>query len=262
MAIFRQLVNILRRSNKWKPLNHSYKHPKYDGGNFEEWLISGIKGFKQWYQPVIFTEEIKASVTVPPSWTPNSELDYEWGLGRWNDLILPNLPQISGKRILDLGCSSGLYSIEMCEHGAKEVIGIDRDDTFTQKSSPLPPQSVIDQANFVKEAIQIIRKKQYPIKYIACDFSDYEKLMSLGEFDFILALNVVYHELEGTPKLLNTLAQMTNNLILQASQGHGEKIAYWANLPKQLELLLQAGFTKVEVIAPKDYLDPMIIATK
>ena len=64
------------------------------------------------------------------------------------------------------------------------------------------------------------------------------------------------------PKLVNYLGTLTDHLILQASQGHGGELGIWANKVKQAEVLLEAGFTNIEIDAPSGYSMPMIIGRK
>src|ERR1041385_5782853 len=44
---------------------------------------------------------------------------------RWR-LIKPMLPDVSNKRCLDIGCSSGFFSLKLKELGAAAVVGIDQ----------------------------------------------------------------------------------------------------------------------------------------
>jgi 2-polyprenyl-3-methyl-5-hydroxy-6-metoxy-1,4-benzoquinol methylase len=229
-----------------------------------KWIEYGIDCFKEWYQPVDFGNGIEAHVTRPPDWKPQPELLYtkDGGIAKWNYIVKKHIPDVRGKRVLDLGCSSGVYCIELARMGAKEVVGIDRNTLISHRSTNTPPQQdVIAQAKFVKKAFELLDGVSYPITYLAHDIGHLQDL-ELGHFDVILALCVVYHELDRMPGLVARLASMTDHLVLQASQGHGGELGKWANKIKQAEVLFGAGFTYVVIDNPPDYLMPMIIGRK
>lgn len=240
---------------------HLYSHPDYDGSDLNKWINDGIKGYRQWYQPIDFGN-IQAHVTTPPYWEPDPSLDLDYGLGRWYSIITRNLPEVAKKRILDVGCNVGLYSIELAKMGASEVIGIDRNLDFNHKSNFPPRQDIISQARFVKKALELKNNTTYPITYYGINFNDYEKLRALGKFDFILALNVTYHEYEASKFFIKTLSEMTDHLVLQISVGHTYPLSKWANIPKHVEMLINSDFTKIEIDCPVGYMNPVITAKR
>jgi hypothetical protein len=146
--------------------------------------------------------------------------------------------------------------------GAAEVIGIDRTMNINHGSDFPPKQDIVSQANFVKEALERINKVKYPVIYKGINFNNYTKIIDLGKFDFVLALNVVYHEYERSQLFLNSLGKITDVLLLQTSIGHKGELAKWANIPKQTEMLIKAGFTSIFIDYPKNYSDPLIVAKK
>jgi len=229
-----------------------------------QWIRYGIRCFREWYQPVDFGNGVVAHVTVPPSWNARPGLfnDNTRGLSKWNSVVRKHIPSVEGKRVLDLGCSSGLFSIELARMGAREVIGIDRDAKIGHRSTNTPPpQNVIAQARFVKKAFELLDGVEYPITYVAHDIAHLYEL-ELGRFDLILALCVVYHELDRMPELVHQLASMTDHLILQASQAHSGELGRCANRIRQAEVLLDSGFPYVEIDAPVGYPLPMIVGRK
>lgn len=229
-----------------------------------EWIKEGISLFKEWYQPVDFGNGVVAYATRPPDWQPdlNSLSDKEGGLGKWEYVVKKHLPDLRGKRVLDLGSSSGVFSLTMARLGAREVVGIDRNVFIKHRSTDTPPpQNVIAQANFVKKAFELLEGRKFPVTYIAHDIGRLEELR-LRRFDFVLALNIVYHELDRMPALVKKLADLTDHIILQSSLGHGGELGRWASVPRQVETLLSAGFTKIEIDAPSGYPLPVIIGRK
>jgi len=204
--------SVMYNMNNLRLLNTlSVQDPEHLQGKEEiyKWIEDGIRCFREWYQPVDFGYGIVAHVTVPPHWSPRPDLlnDNTRGLAKWNYIVKKHIPDVREKRVLDLGCSSGLYSIGLARMGAREVIGIDRNAEIRHRSTDTsPPQDVIAQAEFVKKAFELLDGVKYPITYIAHDIGRLQKL-ELGRFDLILALCVVYHKLDKMPELVHQLAK-------------------------------------------------------
>jgi SAM-dependent methyltransferase len=255
-------VNNLRPLNPLLPI----PEPEHLRSKEEiyEWIKYGIGCFREWYQPVDFGNGVVAHVTVPPYWDAMPDLmnDNDRGLSKWNYIVKKHIPDVVGKRILDLGCSNGLFSIELARMGAREIIGIDRNVEIHHRSTDTPPpQDVIAQAMFVKKAFELLDEVEYPITYIAHDIGNLQNL-ELGQFDLILALCVVYHELDKMPVLVRKLAGMTDHLILQSSQGHTGELGKCADKMRNAEVLLESGFTYVDINAPSGYQLPVIVGRK
>ena len=230
--------------------------------DLHQWIETGIEGFWEWYQPVDFGDGLVAHVTAPPNWEIKPEFDSLRGLAKWEHIVKGHIPDAAGKRVLDLGCNNGVFSLELARMGAREVVGIDRNQDIRQKSSPqLPVQDVIAQAEFVKRAFEIRDEVTYPVRYIAADVASIGEL-GLGKFDLILALCIVYHQLDATPALLRQLSSMTDHLVLQTTLLHGGELAHWANPYLQAELLADAGYRHIEIDAPADYAWPMIVGRR
>ena len=107
----------------------------------------------KFYQPIEFGRGIIAS-----NWAGPHTLDsYEFGLKKWRYIVERNLPDVQGVRVLDVGCNSGLYCIQLARMGAREVVGIDSESTWP---------SWMEQAKFVKESLEWRCGTTYKIKYI------------------------------------------------------------------------------------------------
>ena len=257
--LIQQLIGKVRRIYYLRNVpTHGFKHSEFDGYDLDSWIQRGILGYQQWYQSVDFGNGIIADVTAPPDWQPRPELNPGSGLDRWNFIIRRNLPDVQGMRVLDLGCNVGLYSIELARMGAREVVAVDRDTTIRQHTGRLPRVDLVSQAEFVREAFELRESKKYPVKFQAIDFNNLTALKSLGWFDLILALNVVYHELDRAPSLVNTLGEMTNDLVLQGSVGHPAPIREWALPERSVQMLTTAGFDFVTVDYPYGYSQPVV----
>lgn len=84
---------------------------------------------------------------------------------------------LQGRRILDLGCNAGFWSLAAIDHGCDYVLGIDGRAMH------------IEQANLVFEAREVSRNRYDFLKanLFEVDFG------SLGEFDVVLCLGLMYH---------------------------------------------------------------------
>ena len=261
--MFERLKTFVRKRSYATNLPiHSFRHNEYSGQNFDAWLLHGIAGYQQWYQCVDFGNGIVAHVTTPPEWKPDPSLDASSGMDRFDFIIRPNLPDVSGLRVLDLGCNVGLYSLAVAKMGAREVVGVDRDLRIRQRTGQLPFVDLVSQAEFVKSAFEIRDSTKYPVIYKAIDFQNLDDLRSLGTFDLILALNVVYHELDRAPKLIEVLGEMSKQLLLQSSLVHPSPISEWAKIETNIAMLMSAGFDKITIDCPVGYLQPVIRAAK
>ena len=81
------------------------------------------------------------------------------------------------KRVLDLGCNAGFWSLQAIHAGAEYVLGVDG------------RQMHVDQANFVFE-VKGVRKDRYDFEIGNVFDLDYERL---GTFDIVLCLGLLYH---------------------------------------------------------------------
>ena len=91
------------------------------------------------------------------------------GAGEWNTLkaMLPNL---KGKRVLDLGCGFGWHCVYAVEHGAKSITGIDISKKMLEKAREMSGSC--------------------PIEYLCVPIEDYE--YSKNSFDVVIS-SLAFH---------------------------------------------------------------------
>jgi len=84
---------------------------------------------------------------------------------------------LMGKKVLDLGCNAGFWSLEAIEAGCDFVLGVDG------------RRMHVDQANFVFEVKGVERDRYEFVEGNVFDF-DYR---AFGDFDIVLCLGLLYH---------------------------------------------------------------------
>jgi len=104
---------------------------------------------------------------------------------------------LKGKRVLDLGCNAGFWSLCAIEQGCEEVVGIDG------------RQMHIDQANFVFEVNQV-EKHRYD--FVVGNIFDLD-LRKFGTFDIVFFLGLMYH-INKPIVLLEKITQVNNDILL------------------------------------------------
>ena len=165
---------------------------RVDGGSAEARveLQDTIAGLGAWYHNLNFS----GCSTLP--------LTPDYPASRWR-ILDPLIPKdLSGKTILDIGCNSGFFSIEMKRRGAKQVIGID-----------IMPH-VLAQARFVSHWFGL------PIELHELSVYDLE---SLGmQFDIVLFVGVLYH-LKHPLYALEKIASVCRETMFLMSMVRGSK---------------------------------------
>ena len=142
--------------------------------------------------PNISRAEIKAIISSQKKWYQN----IPFGLllnthRRWQDyvrrairmpqeqIVLRHFPDVRGKRVIDIGCNAGLYSVESSCRGASHVVGVDVNP------------AAIEQANIVREVYRRQGKPVGEIEFHAGDIS--ESLQLVSDRHVLFACCVLYH---------------------------------------------------------------------
>ncbi|MDQ3877792.1 MAG: DUF1698 domain-containing protein [Actinomycetota bacterium] len=104
---------------------------------------------------------------------------------------------LAGKRVLDLGCNAGFWSLAAIEAGAEYVLGIDG------------RQMHVDQANFVFDIKDVDRSRYDFVQgnIFEYDFSNH------GVFDVVLCLGLMYH-ISKHVQLLEIIDAVNDDLLL------------------------------------------------
>lgn len=102
---------------------------------------------------------------------------------------------LHGKRVLDVACNCGGFSVEAAKLNSEYVLGIDVVDHY------------IEQANFIKHALDL---KQVEFKNIDIESIDSS---TLGLFDVTFCFGILYH-LENPVLAMKRVASVTKSIML------------------------------------------------
>ncbi len=102
---------------------------------------------------------------------------------------------LKGKRVLDVACNCGGFSVEAAKLGSEYVLGVDIVDRY------------IEQANFIKRALKL---KQ--VEFRKMNIEDLV-VPHGGEFDIMFCFGILYH-LENFVSVMRRLSSMTKDVML------------------------------------------------
>jgi tRNA (mo5U34)-methyltransferase len=124
-------------------------------------LREQVAALGPWYQNI----QLSPEVSTNPSLATHP-------LERWQ-AISPFVPaDLTGATVLDIGCNAGFFSVALKQRGAERVVGID-----------IMPH-VLRQARFVADHFKV----EIDFRHL----SVYD-VASLGSFDLVLCVGVLYH---------------------------------------------------------------------
>lgn len=148
---------------------------------------------RSWYQTIDFGDGV---VSKGCDWC---------GDPAWENIkkLLPD--DLTGKRVLDIGCNAGIISVRTAQLGAK-VIGIDW-------SGWRPDWDFQEQRAFVKEVFKDKAQGVLDVTFEQCRMEDYLR-KPVGRFDYVLAIASIYYT--TTPKeTVEAISRITDRVIVR-----------------------------------------------
>lgn len=220
--------------------------------NSEKDILDKINLFK-WYSAVDFGNGIVAKTNYPLGYCVGPD-SIQTGADKWDYIIKRNLPDLQGKKVLDLGCNNGIMCVMAARAGAVEIVGIDSNSLW---------KDWIEQAKFVKEALEWRCRTIYPITFIDANIIDLPKL-NLGYFDVVLALCCLYY-LSDTEimEVLKYLQRNSGHIVVQCNTArvHSKEVNRRATPKYMGNALKKAGFKFIYFDIPFFYQNPIVVGS-
>ena len=126
---------------------------------------------------------------------------------KWKHVADEIPSDLSGARVLDIGCNGGFYSLEMKRRGAERVLGIDVDERY------------LNQARF---AAQVLGQN---IEFQKLSVYDVDSIP--GQFDYVLFMGVFYHLRYPLLALDKVIKKVSGRLIFQSMTRGAEETTNW-----------------------------------
>lgn len=165
-------------------------------------LLDRVREVGPWFHQVELSPGVRTR-DVSPSEGPQPT-DHPWP--RWEQLRHHIPADVSGMRVLDVGCADGFFSVELARRGAAEVVAVD------------PWAKAIRRVEFLRDhfGLTAITPRQATV---------YELDETSGRFDFVLALALLYH-LEHPLLGLQRLFPLSDTLYLESITVDDEEHSY------------------------------------
>ena len=243
------------------PINHKNCAPK----DFKAYSETYRDTFPEWYS-CFQLGSFLIPARVYPNFTnkPESFDDDTMGHKKWELVIKPNLPDLKGKTVCDIGSNIGIFSTEMGRLGAKRVDGFDRGPDIVQPNNHnLGTQSVPQQAYFVKKLCE----NHYGEKISNVNFYESDLMtrdFTKDRYDVFFACCVLYHlGSERMEEIIRDISSHTPEVFLQANNGHPPGLRSISDLTHHKMLLEKYGY-KIKSIdyGPDNYDHPVVYGVK
>lgn len=187
-------------------INPIWPLPRRSGGLSNHQILEEFAGYDLWHYAYAFEGGLSFSARHN---NPGLLADVpERPLQRFRHfmpyLVASNNGSLRGKRVLDIACNSGFWSIQCALLGA-EVIGFDG------------REELIKQANLIKSIVGVDK-----IEFRVLDFWDMSSQRLGGTFDIVLNLGILYH-LTDPLKALQLTKSMARQYILLDTQVYPSK---------------------------------------
>jgi tRNA (mo5U34)-methyltransferase len=155
-------------------------------------IISRINSFPNWH----YQFEIQGILT--PVFDKSHINRHKQRKGYFFDPVVQQLGgSLAGKRVLDLACNAGFWSLCALQSGCEFVVGIDG------------RQLHIDQANFICEA-EGIESSRY--SFLCGNIFDID-LSQFGSFDLVFCLGLMYH-VSKPMELIEKICEVNSDILI------------------------------------------------
>jgi SAM-dependent methyltransferase len=228
----------------------------------ENYLANAKGYFKEWYSPLELGP-YKLPKIAYPNFQEVWDFDESEGIRNWLSSIMNVVPDVAGKKVLDVGSNIGLYSLELSRMGA-DVCGVDRGPRVVQANNHLlGAQSVPNQAYSIRNIYEVFYGKRFPrVAFAEIDLMEFD--FSDTKCDLFFSCRVLYHL--GKKRMSEVIYEVSKNIpeiVLQANEGHGSgKLGKIASMDFHKQLLIKCGYKIRREYAPEGSVHPTVYATK
>ncbi len=151
--------------------------------------VAKLASVQPWHHNYLLPENIQTRPDLSKTLAGN--------IGKWERLsIILGHINLLNKKVLDIGCSDGYYSMKIAEAKAKQVIGIDINDKRIEKALFIKSLLGLNNVDFYADTIDVINQKSH------------------GKYDLILCLGFL-HRYHNPYELLQILGAKTEMLLLE-----------------------------------------------
>ena len=126
---------------------------------------------------------------------------------KWKHIAKAIPEDLTGARVLDIGCNGGFYSIQLKRRGAERVLGIDVDDRY------------LNQARFAARQLSL------DIEFQKMSVYDVDTIP--GQFDLVLFMGVFYHLRYPLYALDKIIKKVGGKLVFQTMLRGSEQAKSW-----------------------------------
>lgn len=174
--------------------------PRKLNGLTNDEIRTAFSQYAQWH----YAFQFSGNLTFPVIHADGHEPDPARPLKRFKHFMPTVLGSdgqgLQGKRVLDIACNSGFWSIQCALWGAKEVIGFD--------ARP----ELISQANLIKSIVGVKN-----VHFQTLNFWDMSPQNLGGKFDVVLSLGILYHLPKTFEALEKTLTMAKKQILLDTT---------------------------------------------
>lgn len=171
------------------PINPIWPLPRHAGGLSDEEIKQEFANHDLWHYAFEFDGNLSFSArhNNPGLYADEPERPLQRFRHFMPYLVAAHGGSLEGKRVLDIACNSGFWSIQCALLGAN-VVGFDA------------RSELIDQANLIKSIVGVEN-----VEFKTLDFWEMTPQLLGGTFDIVLCLGILYH----LPKPLEALQLIT-----------------------------------------------------